>query len=127
MIGPHEGNELRLMLEGKKPLAIFHDIAKEGYNSPEEIIPENAFAPHVASGTIKRFTHDVTSWKDGVTIRYVYFTLRNEEWRAHFMTWMNEKVISGQMKHELQYDVIIGRLLGYSEIDIQSFTNRKKS
>lgn len=109
------------MLNGSKALAIFHDIVKEGYKSPEEFIPENAFAPHVASGKIKRFTHDVIAKKDNSTIRFVYFTLPGEEWRAQFMIWMNDNVISGQMKHEPAYDVVIGRLLGYTESDAQHF------
>ncbi len=45
MIGPHEGEELELMLAGKKHLAIFHDaIPEDGYIS-EDIIPEQALAP----------------------------------------------------------------------------------
>ena len=45
----HTGRELQLMLEGRKPLAMFYAGTDE---LPwEELIPEHAFAPHVANVT----------------------------------------------------------------------------
>lgn len=52
----HTGRELALMLAGSKPLAVFHyDIS---CLPNEEIVPEAAFQPYVASGKFVR--HEVT-------------------------------------------------------------------
>lgn len=40
MIGPHEEQELELMLEGKKPLAVFCDYIPDNKKISEKIIPE---------------------------------------------------------------------------------------
>jgi hypothetical protein len=58
---PHEGRELALMLEGRKYLAAFCDILPLSGKIPEEIIPDQAFAPFVASGRIKRFARTIPS------------------------------------------------------------------
>ena len=50
LIGPHEGRELKLMLEGKKRLAWF-----------SELDPVDMFFPHIENGNINRFEwHDYT-------------------------------------------------------------------
>jgi hypothetical protein len=43
MIGPHEGQELELMLAGKKRLAAFGDIIPENGIINEQIIPEKNY------------------------------------------------------------------------------------
>ena len=121
MIGPHEGKELELMLMGDKKLAIFHDAVPSEGQISEEIIPENAFAAHVQAGTIKRFSKDIYNTKSGNLIRYVCFTLPNEEWRASFILWLKEERLVGRVLHDPAHDAIIGRLLGYDEQDIEEF------
>ncbi len=121
MIGPHEGTELAMMLAGEKPLAMFHDSLPDSGDIPEYIIPEKAFAPHVASGTIKRISKDVLNCKNGQTIRYVCFAVRGQEWRAEFLLWLKEENLSARLKHNPSHDEIIGKLLGYTDEDILYF------
>ena len=52
-IGPHEGQELELLLKGTKKAAYFSDFLGDDGTIPEEIIPEKAFAPFIKSKKIK--------------------------------------------------------------------------
>ena len=124
MIGPHEGKELVMMLAGEKSLAMFHDAVPESGNISEAIIPEKTFAPYVATGQIKRFAKDIPSKKSGKAIRYVCFSITGQEWRAEFLLWLKEEVLSARIDHAPAHDEIIGRLLGYSDEDIQEFLNQ---
>lgn len=124
MIGPHEGKELALMLAGEKSLAMFHDVIPEHGDIAEEIIPEQAFAPHVAAGQIKRFSKDIESARKGGVIRYVCFTLPNEEWRAEYILWFKSEFFSGRLDHDPAHDEIIGKLLSYTDEDIREFLNQ---
>ena len=124
MIGPHEGKELAMMLEGEKSLAMFHDALPASGEIAEEIIPEQAFAPHVAAGQIKRFSKDIENVRKGGVIRYVCFTLPGQEWRAEFLLWLKEETLSAHLDHSPAHDEIIGKLLGYSDDDIQEFLKR---
>ena len=121
MIGPHEGKELELMLKGEKKLAAFGDSIPDEGEIAEEIIPENAFSPYVESGQIKRFERIFRSAKHGHLIKNVCFTLPSEEWRAQTYLWLRESVHTDQMPYDNSIDVTIGRLLGYSEDDINEF------
>lgn len=121
MIGPHEGKELALMLVGEKSLAMFHDAIPDNDEIAEEIIPEEAFAPHVAAGTIKRFSKDIESTRKGGVIRFVCFTLPNEEWRAEYLLWFKSERFSRRLDHDPAHDEIIGKLLGYTDGDVQEF------
>ena len=109
------------MLAGKKQLAVFHDELINDQEIPEDIIPEKSFAPYVTKGTIKRFFEDIPVAKSGDVIRYVLFTLPGEEWRAHFLIWLKQNTLKNKIPHDKAHDIIIGRLLGYSEEDIQDY------
>lgn len=121
MIGPHEGQELVLMLAGEKSLAMFHDALPDNDVIPEEIIPERAFAPHVQQGRIKRFAEDIRNAKNGRTMRFVCFTLPGHEWRAHCVLWLKREFFTGRLDHHPEHEALIGRLLGYNEADIAAF------
>lgn len=125
MIGPHEGKELQLMLSGQKSLAVFHDAIPASGNIPEEVIPETAFAPYVQSKKINRHVADIRSAKDSSIIRYVCFTLPGEDWRAQFFLWLAEGRISGRIPADDACDIIAGRLLNYSESEIQHFLQKR--
>jgi hypothetical protein len=124
MIGPHEGNELELMLAGRKALAVFHDALTEQGIS-EEIIPEKAFRPHVQSGRIKRLSADVWAVKTGKRIRCVCFTLPGEEWRGQFVLWFKAEFFAGRITYDPSHDEIMGKLLGYDDADIHDFLERR--
>lgn len=117
-IGPHQGRELELMLTGVKLCAIFHDALPESGVIPEKIIPEQAFAPHVASGRFLRFAKDYKSGSH--VIRYVCFTARNEEWRAQFLLWLKDRFYNGE-KVDHSDEIMEGRILGYTEDEIKAF------
>lgn len=119
MIGPHEGIELSLMLEGKKPLAAFSDIVPSDGNIPEEIMPEELFSPHVNAGKINRHSHQFHTQMG--TMKIVCFTLPGEDWRAQSYLFLREKLHKKEIDYTDTMDVIFGHLLGYSDTDIQEF------
>ena len=126
LIGPHEGRELSLMLQGQKKAALFYDLLEQGRDIPEEIIPEAAFAPHVSSGKILRFAQDIKVKKTGDIIRYVCFILPNEEGRMNMIFQINREVLEDKRANTDQDDQIIGRLLGYTDEEISAFLLRRK-
>ncbi|MBL6945709.1 MAG: hypothetical protein ISR47_03630 [Rhodospirillales bacterium] len=117
-VGPHEGRELELMLSGEKPLALFPDIVPSSYGWPDPL-----FEPYVVSGVLLKKEFFTKTADERHTVRHLYFALPHEAWRIdeahslslkHFDAWCSEaEGISAQ----------IGRLLGYSETEIQSFVN----
>lgn len=121
MIGPHEGRELDLMLRGEKHLALFYDVVKPGYQTPETIIPEQAFAPHVANGSVLRFEKHFPV-KDGRPVRYVCFTSPQESWRAEAFFQARSRSVFDDA-----YEYLVGRLLGYADADIEHFIEHSKS
>jgi hypothetical protein len=124
MIGPHEGKELELMRAGEKKLAMFHDyVPEDGTTIAEEIIPEAAFAPYVKGGEIIRIARDITDKRTGDIVRYVCFTLPNEEWRAEAVLWMRQAMRDHTLPSDDTIDIMTGRLLGYSEGDIVEFVD----
>lgn len=123
MIGPHEGKELSLMLEGKKPLAAFSDIIPDNGKIVEEIIPEALFQPYVTNGQINR--HERQFETPMGTMKAVCFTLPNEDWRAKSYCFFREKIHKKEIEYTGTMDVIFGNLLGYSYDDIQDFINQK--
>lgn len=123
-IGPHEGTELKRMLAGDKPLAAFGDIIPNDGSIPEEIIPERQFAPYVENGTILRFENVINL--PNKKLMYVCFTLSNEEWRAKTYMWLREQISLKALKYDDAHDWVFGRLLGYSDKDIQHFLDNQK-
>lgn len=80
----HTNQELELMLEGKKPLAMFYDDIS--CLPEEDIIPEKRFAPYVSSGTFLRAEETFEgSYAEKLgrnsLVKYVLFVVPEEEWR----------------------------------------------
>ncbi|PCI00621.1 MAG: hypothetical protein COB76_03140 [Alphaproteobacteria bacterium] len=123
MIGPHEGTELPLMLEGKKPLAAFSDIIPENGKVAEEIIPEKLFKPHVVAEKINRHEHQFQT-SMGI-MKIVCFTIPDENWRAKSYCFFREKIHKKEIEYTDTMDVIFGNLLGYSKVDIQGFVKQE--
>jgi hypothetical protein len=102
------------MLDGRKPLAMFYAVLDE---LPwEELIPEEAFAPHVAKGRMSREEIEVetTSPAGAPTIvKYVFYALKGEEWRMQLMAMMVKSLHSGGGWNET-CERIQGALLGYT-------------
>ncbi len=112
-IGPHEGRELDLMLAGRKPLARFSEalIARD-------ILPEAAFAPHVAAGSIVK--HEVPIAGKIPAVR-LYYALPEEAWRIEALCRIDAAIADGTCKATDEIERKIGRLLGYAEADIEVY------
>ncbi len=121
-IGPHQGKELELMLNGTKKRAAFGDIIPQNGHISEDIIPEDKFAPYVTDGTLIRFENEIGT--DSGTLKHVCFTLPDEEWRAKTYLWLREQITLKTLEYEDSHDRIFGRLLGYTDKDIQHFLDK---
>ena len=110
----HTGQELELMLAGRKPMAMFYAQVDE---LPwEELIPEEAFAPYVEAGRMSREDLDLeTTTPAGARtmVRYVFYALRGQEWRTTIMSELVRALNSGGGWNET-CERIQGTLLGYT-------------
>ena len=114
-IKPHEGDELDLMLKGKKPLARF---ALE-HKTPQAIAKtEAAFRPHVERGTLLRFQFK------GEEFDRVYYCRPTEEWRVKVLELVDRALELGLHEFTI-YDLhrLDGTLLGYTKKDIEHFVD----
>jgi hypothetical protein len=112
----HTGRELPLMLESKKPLAMFYAEVSELPN--DGLIPEQDFAPHVASGLFIRGETTVEAkyhlkLQRNVRIKYVFFALKAEDWRIEAMKLLLKE--SGKTGWNETCERIEGSLLGYTD------------
>jgi hypothetical protein len=112
----HTGRELGFMLEGKKPLAMFY--AEVGELPNEELIPEEAFGFHVATGrfvrgkaTIEGAYHPKLQRK--VLVKYVFFALTDEAWRIEAMKLLKKESVKSGWNETCER--MEGSLLGYSD------------
>ena len=119
----HTNRELELMLEGKKPLAIFCD---EITSLPhEEIIPEERFRPHVEAGL---FVRGEKTFNGGfhpglgrdAQIKYVLFALVAEAWRIPAFILVHGVSMSSP-RHTEEVERIESALLGYTEEEIDGW------
>ncbi len=97
------------MLQGTKPFAAFCDKLESSYD--EEIIPEQAFSPYVANGSILKSEHIFA--KPPNQFRRVLYSLPSEEWRmdAYLLMWE----VAGKTGWNESLERLEGRLLGYAE------------
>lgn len=119
----HVGSELRLMLEGKKPLAMFYYNKGVG---DRDIVPTDAFLPHVESGRFKMEEFDVEGDSDSPlsTITYVLFAVAGEAWRIPAMKIALTAQRDNFHRPDEGIDRIIGMLLGYSKQSIDEYALR---
>ncbi len=115
-VGPHNGRELELMLQGDKPMALF--AAEQGMDA--EDIGDAGFAPFVDDGRILKFTH----FDPETSVEDRRYCLPTEEWRCKLSL-----MISLMCRRGDAFDVFTsndlarleGTLLGYSKEDIEAF------
>lgn len=115
-IGPHEMRELDLMLAGTKPLAMFSDVSTHCHH-----FPEAEFAPHVAAGRILKWEETFAIPDGNLAIRCLYYALPNEIWRIAIAHALKKAVFQGQREPVENDDIVLGRLLGYSEEEVAAF------
>ena len=108
----HSNRELLLMLQNKKPLAVFSTNYPP--ESSEDTVPEPLFEPFVHSGRfVKREVVETPSDADRQPIRRVFYALPGEEWRVDaYMLVMRTAQISGWSE---VLERMEGSLLGYSD------------
>lgn len=104
------------MLGGTKPLAMFGDAIGSDYE-----VPEDDFAPYVAEGRIVRREAIYLPQGAGVAGRFVYFARVSEEWRIDAMHRINERLFAQGIPSNATFEREIGRLLGYTESEIDQY------
>jgi hypothetical protein len=122
----HTNRELKLMLQGVKPLAVFSDGYPAEANS--WVIPEDVFEPHVKSGNIvsREFIyipkHTLPSPLKGC--RYMLYARIGEEWRMEaYIVMIQASQLSGWNEG---FERMEGALLGYAEWQTDAFLKMKK-
>jgi len=122
----HANRELELMLSGRKPLAMFYE--ELSLLPDEEFIPEEKFAPYVASGKLVRgeliVTGPFSEKLDRETqIKYVFFSLKDEAWRIKAMSLLKEQWYKSNQWNETceRYE---SALLGYTDEEIDAWCKR---
>lgn len=103
----HTGNELELMLGGRKPMAVF-------YRAVEEDIDETNGQPfhrYVKSGDLIRTIFYISNPHQRFKMVYYVYTVKGEEWRAKIYKKIKK---IGQEKWCRDLEIIEGTLLGYS-------------
>ena len=120
MIAPHDGQELELMLLGKKCLAAFCDFVPFDGCIYEEIIPEKKFHPYVQSGKIIRIESEFRDINKK-SLRYVCFSLPDSEWRGHSYIYIRKHLHQKIISYTDSIDELLGHLLDYSQNDIDDF------
>jgi len=120
-IGPHDGKELNLMLAGRKPLAMFYDTLPE-----IGVIPRHEFEPHVATGRI--VSREMTfppKLHDDIPVRFAFYA---QPWTIEGMAELQEihrRIHEGSLPDSDNVDVRVGRLLGYTEQEIDAYLRWK--
>jgi hypothetical protein len=103
------------MLSGRKPLAMFYEVSSE---LPwEDLIPEEAYAPHVQARIIKRQDIEVNSTlPSGIPakVKYVFYALQGQEWRIQLMIVLVQALHAGGGWNET-CERVQGALLGYTD------------
>lgn len=117
-VGPHEGRELELLLNGKKPLAMFVEPIQPDF----ECFPEAEFDKFAAHAKLKKHValEEQSSPFGEMQIRRVLYAVPGEEWRIPAMLLVQSiyRSLSG-WRPDLER--IIGGLLGYEHDDIEKF------
>jgi hypothetical protein len=117
--GPHEGNELALMLKGKKPLAMI----ELRWETPEK---QELWNHLFDTGRAVHREGKTLSQPNGTERHETDFiALPGEEWRIDRAQEIYDEIeSSGWMT--IPHHIELGQLLGYDEDDIQHFVDRQR-
>jgi hypothetical protein len=111
---PHENKELKLMLAGEKPLALFS--AESGLTS--EDVGDAEFKKYVDNKSIKLYTIDNANYQTRV------YCLPTEEWRAKLILLIRNPEVVNLTNNMFTSDDLHrldGILLGYSKESVEKF------
>ena len=121
-IGPHEGLELELMVNGSKPLSVF---AVECQDENWIEFPEDKFDEQVALGKFKK--HEILKQMvlpgvaQAIQTRVVLYSLPEQEWRIQAFLFLEKLYESLGPGYRPDLERAIGNLLGYSTEDVEFF------
>ena len=110
------------MLRGEKPLAMFSEALVA-----RDILPEADFEPHVVAGHIIKREYKGSDSETGIPFISIYYALPHEAWRIDAMRSIEAARLFGQHPVTDKEERDIGRLLGYTDIDIARFIDWKRS
>ena len=103
----HTGRELRMMLAGVKPLAVFSDVYED--DPSPWCFPVDVFEPHVRDGTLVK--REVVALHDE-RVHVLLYALAAEAWRIDAYLLLSQEAL-----HEGWNDTLtrmVGTLLGYA-------------
>jgi hypothetical protein len=121
-VGPHNGRELELMLQGDKPMALF--AAEPGMDA--EDIGDAGFETFVEEGRILKFAHI----NPETFVEERRYCLPTEEWRCKLSLLISRMCRSGDAFEVFTSNDLVrleGALLGYSKEDIEVFVSHAAS
>ncbi|EJB8481109.1 hemin receptor [Acinetobacter baumannii] len=108
-LGPHEGQELELLLSGHKSIALFYDLL------PTE------FVKHLEQGSLSMLSKDIeTSLSLPFSIMLIYKDASLADLNE-LMLCIERSLKATQLEERLELDRRIGQLLGYSIQDIEFY------
>ncbi|EXR50165.1 hemin receptor [Acinetobacter baumannii] len=108
-LGPHEGQELELLLSGKKSIAYFY-----------ELLPIE-FIKHLEQGSLSMISKDIeTSLSLPFSIMLIYKDASLADLNE-LMLCIEKSLKETQLEDRLELDRRIGQLLGYSTQDIEFY------
>lgn len=108
-LGPHEGQELELLLSGHKSIALFY-----------ELLPIE-FIKHLEQGSLSRLSKDIeTSLSLPFSIMLIYKDASLADLNE-LMLCIEKSLKETQLEDRLELDRRIGQLLGYSTQDIEFY------
>ncbi|MDC4623976.1 hemin receptor [Acinetobacter baumannii] len=108
-LGPHEGQELELLLSGHKSIALFYDLL------PTE------FVKHLEQGSLSMLSKDIeTSLSLPFSIMLIYKDASLADLNE-LMLCIERSLKATQLEERLELDRRIGQLLGYSVQDIEFY------
>jgi hypothetical protein len=119
-VGPHDGRELELMLEGKKPLSMFSaDDAVEYEDYPDKrfdaLTSEGRFVKEVRIGKLV-----LVNGEEMRTRRILYATA-SEAWRIPAMLMIQDIYATLTPGRRPDLERAIGWLLGYDRSDVELY------
>lgn len=122
----HTGRELEFMLTGGKPLAHFSEAYPP--DPDEEIIPRNAFRPHVLDGTFETcefvtlLAEPLSNDTEMRGIIHVLYAQKEEAWRiAEYLAMTSEAEEKGWSERQERQQ---GTLLGYTDAENDAHIER---
>ncbi len=118
----HTGRELKLMLSGCKPLAMFYAMAEE--LPDERLIPEKKFGRYVAQGLFVRadasFETEHPKTHRLCEVKYVFFARKEEKWRIPALALV-VRTYQRMRKTDEGIERIESALLGYTDEEIDAW------